>query len=223
MKHQAIIFGATGMVGQSVLHACLESKDITSVLVVTRQSCQMTHPKLKEIIHADLYDLSDIEKELTGYSACFFCVGMSASQLKEQEYHQVTYSLTISVAEVLLKVTSDFSFCYISAQGADSSEKGNIMWARVKGKTENKLLSMPFKDAYMFRPGFIQPMRGIKSKTRLYNIIYAVLSPFYVILKNFKGSFTNTDILGRAFVHAVVYGYSKKHVEIRDINTLGER
>ena len=219
---KTIIFGSTGMVGKGVLLECLDNNLVESILVINRQSCTITHPKLKEIIHSDMFDLSAIEQELKGYDTCFYCLGVSAAGLTEQTYHKMTYDLTIQTAELFLKLNTNFTFCYISGQGSDSTEKGNIMWARVKGKTENKLISMPFAQAYIFRPGFIQPMRGIKSKTKLYNALYAIFSPLYFILKHFDTFVTNTDTLGKAFVNVAIKGYDKKILESKDINIIGK-
>jgi nucleoside-diphosphate-sugar epimerase len=177
MKMRTILFGSTGMIGQGVLLESLNDANIESILVINRQPCNIAHPKLKEIIHKDLFNLSGLTTEMTGYNACFFCLGISSAGLNENEYHRITYDLTLNVARTLVKLNKGMVFCYISGAGTDSSEKGRIRWARIKGKTENALLSLPFRKAYMFRPGFIQPMKGIRSKTRLYNALYAVFSP----------------------------------------------
>jgi uncharacterized protein YbjT (DUF2867 family) len=222
LKIKAIIIGSTGMIGQGVLRECLSNSDVESVLVINRQSLNFTHPKIKEIIHNDFFNLTPLSGELTGYDACFFCLGVTSAGLSEKDYHRITYELTIHVAETLLKVNNNLTFCYISGAGTDSTEKGRIMWARVKGRTENALLAMPFKKAYMFRPGYIQPLKGIKSKTRLYNMAYSVLKPFYFGLKHFKGMVTNTETLGKAMIKAVTYGYDKNILESRDINKIAE-
>jgi len=190
MKIKAIIFGSTGMIGQSVLRECLENIQVESVLVINRQSCNMSHPKLREIIHKDIFDLSALTYEMTGYNTCYFCLGVTSAGLSEKDYHRITFELTIYVAHTLLQINREIIFCYISGAGSDSSEKGSTMWARVKGKTENALLAMPLKKAYMFRPGFIQPMNGIRSRTKLYNVLYAVFKPMYFILKHFESIVT---------------------------------
>ncbi len=217
---KVILFGSTGMIGQGVLTECLKDTQIESVLVVNRQSCKVTHAKLIEIIHNDFFDLSAISKQLSGYDACFYCLGVTSAGLSEADYHKNTFELTTKVAEAVLKANKSISFCYISGAGADSSEKGKTMWARVKGKTENTLLHMPFKSAYMFRPGYIQPLNGIQSRTKLYRIMYAFFKPFYFILKHYEGMVTNTAILGKALIAAVIKGSDKRILESRDINEI---
>lgn len=222
MKIKTILFGSTGMIGQGVLRECLENENVESILVINRQTCGISNPKLKEIIHKDLFDLSELTNEMTGYNACFFCLGVSSAGLNENEYHRITYDLTLNVARTLSELNKEMVFCYISGAGTDSSEKGRIMWARVKGKTENALLLLPFKKAYMFRPGFIQPMKGIRSKTRLYNALYAVFSPLYFVLKHFDSFVTNTEIFSKAMINTVLNGYGKNILENNDINKLGK-
>lgn len=220
MKIKAIIFGSTGMIGQGVLLECLENKDVESVLVINRGACHISHLKLKALIHQDLFDLSSLTNDLTGYNTCFFCLGVSSAGLSEKAYSKITFELTKYVAETFLKLNIDSTFCYISGAQTDSSEKGKIMWARVKGKTENALLSMPFKKAYMFRPGYIQPMRGIKSKTKLYAVLYAVFKPLYFVLKYFESFVTNTETLAKAMIYVVSRGYEKNILESKDINKI---
>jgi uncharacterized protein YbjT (DUF2867 family) len=222
MKIKAIIFGSTGMIGQGVLRECLENIQVETVLVINRQSCNISHPKLTEIIHKDLFDISVLTNDLEGYNTCFFCLGISSAGLSEKNYHKITFELTINIAGTLSSINKEMSICYISGAGTDSSEKGKIMWARVKGKTENALLAMPFKKAYMFRPGYIQPMYGIRSKTKLYNALYAVLKPFYFILKHSKNSVTNSEALAKAMINAVSKGYEKNILNCSDINKIAE-
>jgi len=221
MKLKVVITGATGMVGKGVLLECLDSDKIDSVLVLNRRSIDMKHDKLKEIIHQDFYDLSSVEDQLKGYDACFFCLGVSAYRLSEEEYTKITYDLTLHFANTLLKLNPEMTFCYVSGQGTDSTEKSRIMWANVKGKTENALLALPFKKAYMFRPGFIQPMRGIKSSTKMYNTMYTIINPFMPVLKLlFAKSITNTDRVGKAMINSVTIGYDKTYLDNKDINQL---
>ncbi|MFZ4465019.1 MAG: NAD-dependent epimerase/dehydratase family protein [Bacteroidales bacterium] len=218
---KVILFGSTGMIGQGVLLACLENKKVESILVINRRSHNKNHPKLKEIILTDLFDLSGITTELEMYDCCFFCLGVSSNGLSYEAYKRITYDLTIYVAETLLKINPKMTFSYISGAGTDSSEKGRMMWARVKGKTENTLLSMPFMKAYMFRPGFIQPKNGIRSSTKIYNIMYAFFKPFYFALKHFRSFVTDTETLGKAMI-AVAFMQSDKNIlESVDINKLG--
>ncbi|MDP4240746.1 MAG: epimerase [Bacteroidota bacterium] len=217
---KVILFGSTGMIGQGVLIECLKDPLVESVLVVNRQTCGVIHAKLKEIIHLNFFDLAPISKELAGYNVCFYCLGVSSAGMKEEEYNTMTYELTTHVATVLLNQNKELTFCYISGAGSDSTEKGNIMWARIKGKTENRLLRMPFKDAYMFRPGYIQPMGGIKSKTGLYNAAYTILKPFYFLIKHIESMVTNTETLGKAMIIAASTGVGKKVLESSDINEI---
>jgi len=215
-----IIFGSTGMIGQGVLLESLKNPEIEKVLVVNRQSCGIASPKLKELIHKDFYDLSSLTEELTGYDACLYCLGVSSVGMAEADYQKITYDLTIYIAETLLKLNKDMSFSYISGANTDSSENGKTMWARVKGKTENALLAMPFKRVYMLRPGFIEPLKGIKSKTPLYQFIYTVFKPLFFILRHFENIATNTEVLGKAMILVVQKGYTTKILESKDINAI---
>ncbi len=218
MKLKVIITGSTGMVGKGVLLECIDSPDVESILVLSRSPIDVMHPKVKEIIHKDFFDLSSVRDQLTGYNACFFCLGVSSVGMKEAEYRRLTYDLTLGFAKVVLFLNPDMTFCYVSGAGTDSSEKGKSMWARVKGKTENDLLSLGFKAAYMFRPGYIHPMRGIKSKTPLYNAFYIVLKPLYPLLKRMPKYVTDNAIIGRAMIRVALSGYSKRVLESIDIN-----
>lgn len=218
-----IIFGATGMIGQGVLIECLKDMQVESVLVINRQSCGITNPKLKEVIHKDFYDISSISNELTGYDACLYCLGVSSVGMAESDYNKITYELTVYIAKIMLSLNKDINFCYISGANTDSSENGKVMWARVKGKTENALLTMPFKSVYMFRPGYIQPLKGIKSKTKLYRIMYAIFKPLYFVLRDFENFVTNTEILGKAMILTARKGYDKAVLESKDINEIVKR
>ena len=222
MKIKAIITGATGMVGKGVLLECLESDDVASVLVVNRKPVEIDHPKLTEIIHQDFFDLSSIEDDLKGHNTCFFCLGVSSAGMSEDQYHRLTYDLTIYAAEMLLRINPDMVFCYVSGHGTDSTEKGKSMWGRVKGKTENALLALPFKAVYMFRPAFIQPMKGVRSSTKLYNVLYAFFKPLYPVLKILTpGHVTTTSTVGQAMIKVAVSGFDRHHLTSDDINALG--
>jgi hypothetical protein len=185
MKIKAIITGATGMIGEGVLHVCLLNPSVEKVLIIGRSTCGIKHEKLKEIIHSDFYNYTSIEDQLKGYNACFFCLGVSSVGMKELEYTRITYELTMNFANTLVKLNPDMAFCYISGAGTDSSEKGRLMWARVKGRTENDLLKLSFKKAYMFRPGLIQPTKGLKDAYR----IYKLMNPLFPILRFIFPSF----------------------------------
>jgi len=214
LKIKVIITGATGMVGEGVLHECLLHPDVESVLAINRKPCGVKHEKLNEIIHKNLFDLSSIEDQLTGYNACYFCAGLSSVGKNEDEYKLITYDLTMHFANTLVKLNPDMIFCYVSGVGTDSTEKGRSMWARVKGKTENDLLKLPFKSAYMFRPGYIQPTKGLKNTYKAYKLF----APFYPILKLiFPKYVTTLGEIGLAMINVTLYGSSKQILECRDI------
>jgi uncharacterized protein YbjT (DUF2867 family) len=220
MKIKAIITGATGMVGEGVLHECLLHPNVESVLVINRKPCEVKHEKLKEIIHKDLFDLSSIEDQLTGYNACYFCAGVSSVGKKENEYKRITYDLTMHFAKTLLKLNPGMTFCYVSGVGTDSTEKGKSMWARVKGKTENDLLELQFKAVYMFRPGYIQPTKGLRNTYK----IYKVAAPFYPLWKLlFLKYVCILKELGLSMINVTLYGASKQILECRDIVQQSER
>jgi uncharacterized protein YbjT (DUF2867 family) len=220
---RAVITGATGMVGKGVLLECLQHPAVSDVLVLNRRPLGMQHAKLKEVVHADFYDLSAVEAGLRGYNACYFCLGTSAFRMKEEDYRRVTYDLTLHVANTLLRLNPGMTFCYVSGQGTDGTGGGRIMWARVKGQTENALLALPFGGAYMFRPGFIQPLDGIRSSTPLYNTIYKVVNPLFPLLKAaFPSGVTTTRAVGKAMIAAVRNGSPKRVLETADINRLAE-
>jgi nucleoside-diphosphate-sugar epimerase len=217
---KVIIFGSTGMIGKGILLECLEDPNIKTVLVINRQACGIKHSKLIEIVHENFFDFSDIKDQFKGFDACFFCLGVSSAGLDEAKYSKITYDLTTGVAKILVELNPGSVFCYISGAGTDSSEKGRIMWARIKGKTENALLALPFKESYMFRPGYIQPLKGIRSKTRFYNIFYMILKPFYHVLKLFPGLVTDTVSFSRAMINAAMNGYDKRIIRSKDIYIL---
>jgi uncharacterized protein YbjT (DUF2867 family) len=215
-----ILFGATGMVGQGVLRESLLDPTVQRVLVVGRTQIGQQHPKLQELIVPDLMNLSAIEPQLTGYDACFFCTGVSSAGMSEEQYTRLTYDLTLNVAETLARLTPRMTFIYVSGQGTDSSEKGKVMWARVKGRTENALLRLPLK-AYIFRPGFIQPLHGIRSKTRLYQLLYDVLAPFQPLFKGRLPKYiTTTERIGYAMLAVADGGYPTRILESEDINRI---
>ncbi len=219
---KVILFGVTGMVGQGVLRECLLDPEVETVLAIGRSRSGQQNAKLQEIVHKDLLDYSSLEGQLTGYDACFFCLGVSAVGMTEEEYTRVTYGYTMAAAGILAKLNPQMTFLYVSGAGTDSSEKGRSMWARVKGKTENDLLRLPFKAAYMVRPGYIQPMHGIRSKTGWYQTMYTVMAPLYplwnVVLPNYV---TTTEKLGRAMIAVAKNGAAKRILENKDINASG--
>jgi len=216
---RVVIFGASGMVGQGVLRECLLDPEVEQVLSVVRSASGQTDAKLREIVHNDFMDFSGIAAELRGYDACFFCLGVSSAGMTEAEYTRVTYAITTAAATTLVRVNPGMVFEYVSGLGTDSTEKGRSMWARVKGKTENALLALPFKAAYMFRPGVIVPLHGIKSKTRVYQIFYAVTTPLLPALRAlFPNQVTTTERLGRAMIAVAKKGYPTKVLEMKDIN-----
>jgi uncharacterized protein YbjT (DUF2867 family) len=214
-----LILGATGMVGQGALRECLADPEVTRVLTVGRTLCGQRHPKLREIVHADLLDYSAIERDLVGFDACFFCLGKSSAGLSEDEYRHVTYDITLAAGQAFVRLSPQMTFIYVSGAGTDSTEAGGSMWARVKGQTENALLALPFKAAYMLRPAVIQPMHGIKSKTASYRILYSVTSILLPALRAlFPNYVTTTEQLGRVMISLVKRGYEKPILETRDIN-----
>jgi uncharacterized protein YbjT (DUF2867 family) len=216
---KVILFGASGMVGQGVLRECLLDPDVTTVLAIGRSPLGQQHEKLREIVRQDLFDYAPIEEQLRGYDTCFFCLGVSSVGMTEADYRHLTYDLTIAAAQTLAKLNPNMTFIYISGAGTDSTESGRTMWARVKGQTENALLRLPFKAAYMFRPGFIQPLHGIKSKTNWYRALYAIIRPVYPVLRAlFPKYMTTTEELGRAMIQAAKHGAPKQVLEVEDIH-----
>ncbi len=207
------------MVGKGALLECIDSPDVASILLINRNSVGISHPKVKEIIHKDFFYWASIRAELGGYNACFFCMGVSSAGMKEVDYHRLTYDLTLGFAKEVLALNSDMTFCYVSGSGTSTAMNSRMMWANVKGKTENDILALGFKSAYMFRPGYIHPLRGIKSKTPLYQGVYNVLSPFYGLLKRMPKYVTDTTTLGQAMIGVVTKGYAKPFLENKDINT----
>ncbi|MCC7540048.1 MAG: epimerase [Deltaproteobacteria bacterium] len=212
------------MIGQGVLNECLRDPRVEEILVVGRSACGVEHEKLREVLCSDFFDYRAIEERLAGYDACFFCLGVSSAGMSEAEYRRLTYDLTMRAAETLVRVSPEMTFCYVSGAGTDGTEKGRSMWARVKGKTENDLLALPFAASFMFRPGYVQPGPGVRSKTALYRIAYGALGPLYPVWRRLlPGIVTTSANVGRAMIAAASGGYEKRILEVRDINALAER
>jgi len=219
---RVLIFGATGMVGDGVLHECLADSRVTSILAVTRSPLGITNPRLKELRRTDFFNYDDLARELSTIDACFFCLGVSAAGMKEAQYHRLTFDLTLAAARALAKARPGAVFCYVSGEATDSTERGRTMWARVKGKTENAILALPLK-GFMFRPGFIKARPGAKSKTLLYRLLYVIGEPLYPVLKRIAPTHvTTSENLGRAMIAVATVGYSKQILENSDINKIGE-
>jgi uncharacterized protein YbjT (DUF2867 family) len=215
---KVLIFGATGMVGQGALRECLLDPDTKMVMTIGRSSTGKHHAKLHEIVRPDMFHYSDIEQNLGGFDACFFCLGVSSAGMPEQQYENLTYTLTLRAAGTLSRVNPEMTFVYVSGAGTDSSEKGRTMWARVKGRTENALLRLPFKAAYMFRPGVIQPVHGARSRTTAYRVAYAFTKPLLPLLRRlFPRYILTTEEIGRAMIHVAKQGAPKQILESWDI------
>jgi uncharacterized protein YbjT (DUF2867 family) len=218
---KVILFGATGMVGQGALRECLLDTSIESVLLVGRSPTGQQNSKLREILHDDFFDYSAITSQLAGYDACFFCLGVSSVGMGEEQYRHLTYDITMAAATTLSKLNPGMVFIYVTGRGTDSSEQGRLMWARVKGKTENDLLKLPFKAAYMFRPAGIQPLHGIRSKTGWVQAIYVTAAPLLTLLHRTSPKYmTTTEQLGRAMIKVARDGYPRPVLESGDINRL---
>jgi uncharacterized protein YbjT (DUF2867 family) len=216
-----VIFGATGMVGSGVLRECLDDPRVRSVLVVGRSPVGVTNPKLREILHADFLDYRPIQAAFADRDACFFCLGVSSAGMREERYRHVTYDVALAAATAMVAVNPQMTFCYVSGAGTDSTGQGRSMWARVKGQTENAILGLPFKAAYMFRPGFIMPLKGVRSKTPIYQAIYVVIGPLYPILRRLMPRLVTTTVnVGRAMIAVAADGYVRKIVESVDIERL---
>lgn len=218
---KVIITGATGMVGKGVLLECLDNEAVSSVLAINRKSVEVQHPKLKEVIHKDFFDLSAVRQDLAGYDACFFCLGISAFRQSEAAYTRITYDLTMNFAEELLALNKNMTFIYVSGAGTDSSEQSRTMWTRVKGKTENDVLKMGFKDAYAFRPAYIKPESNAPSSTPVYRVILGVIGWMHPLIKLLLPSYTSTtQQIGRAMIEVTRNGFEKRQVESVDIVAL---
>lgn len=219
MKIDVILFGATGMVGEGVLLEILNHQEVESILIIVRRPSGIIHPRVKEIIHHDFFEYTAIEDQLKGYDACFFCLGTTSVGKKEVEYTLATYDLTMSAAQTLCRMNPDMIFCYVSGAGTDNSEKGKSMWARVKGKTENDLMKLPFKAVFNFRPGFIKPIKGQERAFK----ISKVLGLIYPVLKLFFSKYVCTmEDIGRAMIYVSIKGYAKNILENHDISKLGK-
>ena len=219
-KIKVIVTGATGMVGEGVMHECLLHPLVESVVVINRKPGGVVHEKLKEIIHADFFDISSIADQLKGYDACFFCAGVTSVGKSEEEYYKLTYTLTLNFAKVLVEANPDMIFEYVSGGSTDSTEKGKVMWARVKGKTENDLAKLPFKKVYNFRPGYMHPTSGLKNVNKYYKWI----TWLYPIVKAIAPNYVSTlKDMGLAMINAALYGYDKQILEVKDINALARK
>lgn len=216
-----LLFGATGMVGDGVLDECIRDPRVTSIAAVTRSALGLSHPRLREIRRKDFFDYRDLMSDFSDIDACFFCLGVSAAGMKEADYYRQTYELTLAAAEALAAARPRATFCYVSGEGTDSSEHGRMMWARVKGKTENALLMLPL-EAYMFRPGFIRPRPGARLRPGFTRTIYRVTTPLYPLLKKVAAKhMTTSENVARAMIAVAERGYSKRILENTDINSLG--
>jgi uncharacterized protein YbjT (DUF2867 family) len=216
-----ILFGATGMVGQGVLRECLLAADVQSVLAVGRSPTGQSHPRLRDITPGDLFDFAPIEPQLSGFDACFFCLGVASAGMTESSYRRVTHDLTLAAATTLVRLNPAMAFVYVSGAGADSSEHGRIMWARVRGETENAILRLPFKTAAVVRPAGIIPMHGITSRTPLYRVAYTLTRPLWPVLyRMFPQFVTTTERLGRGMLEIARHGTPKAILEAVDINAL---
>ena len=218
MAIKAIVTGTTGMVGEGVLLACLGHPDVEQVLVINRYPGGVSHPKLREIIHADFFNLAPIESQLTGYNACFFCLGVSSVGMDQEQYRRITYDLTLNVGEILARSNPEMTFCYVTGAGTDSSEQGRVAWARVKGATENALMRL-FKRSYMFRPGFMKASPGqknVKSYYKYFAWVYPIGRALY------PAGFCTLQEMGQAMINAAGKGYSKQILNVKDIVELAK-
>jgi uncharacterized protein YbjT (DUF2867 family) len=218
-----LIFGATGMVGQGVLRECLLDPSVQVVATIGRTATGQQNPKLREIVHPDLWNYTPLEEKLTNFDACFFCLGIASAGMTEKDYEHITYGITIAAAETLARLNPKMVFIYVSGASTDSSEKGRMMWARVKGKTENTLLRMPFAAAYMFRPGFIEPANGEVSRTKLYRVSYAVAKPLLPLIRAlFRNQILTTQQIARAMLNLVTRPSPNHILEIKDIRAAAQ-
>jgi len=216
-----VLFGATGMLGQGVLRECLLASDVNRVLTIGRSATGVQNAKLQDLVHADLWNYSAIEEQLRGFDACFFCLGVTSTGMSEADYTRVTYGITVAAAEMLCRLNPDMTFVFVSGAGADSTERGRIMWARVKGKTENAIFHLAFKASFAFRPGAVQPMHGERSRTAAYRVLYSLTKPLLPLLKRmWPNQILTTEQFGRAMLIVVRQGAPKRVLESADINAL---
>jgi uncharacterized protein YbjT (DUF2867 family) len=216
-----VLFGATGMIGQGVLRECLLASDVNRVLTIGRSASAVQNAKLQEIVQADMWSYASIEDQLRGFDACFFCLGVTSAGMSEADYSRITYGITMAAAETLCRLNPDMTFVFVSGAGADSTEQGRLMWARVKGKAENAILRMPFKGSYVFRPGVVLPMHGERSRTTAYRVLYAITKPLLPLLKRLMpGQIVTTEQFGRAMLIVARQGAPKRVLESADINAL---
>ena len=221
---RVMLFGATGMVGQGVLRQCLLDTGVERVLSVGRSATGVSNPKLRDLVLGDLFDYAGVEADLSGFDACFFCLGVSSGGMSEAAYTRITFDLTLAAAGTLVRLNPAMTFIYVSGAGSDRSERGRTMWARVKGRTENALLALPFKAAFMLRPAGIVPMHGERSRTPLYRLFYVWSRPLLPVLRRFApGWMTTTEELGRLMIHLARSGAPQSVLESRDIAPLGAR
>lgn len=219
---KVIITGSTGMVGKGVLMECLKSDAVSEILVINRSSLKMKHPKIKEVIHKNFLDFSSIKTDLSGYNACFHNMGVSSMGISEENYYKLTYDVTENLATILFNINPSITFIYVSGQGTHSSEKGGSYWARIKGKTENMLFKIGFKNAIAFRPGAIIPGKGIKSKTTWINTMLVLFKPLFPLMKKLD-SVTTTENIGLAMINVVKNSTETKIVNTKHINKLAKR
>lgn len=219
MKLKVILTGATGMVGEGVLHECIQHPDVEEILIINRKASGVKHLKVKEILHDNFFDLSAVRLQLEGYNSCLFCLGVSSVGMKESDFYQKTYVLTLHFAKTLSELNPQMTFCYISGAGTDSSEKGKTMWARVKGKTENDLMKLPFKSVFAFRPGMLHPTKGLKNTLSYYKYLGWMYYPLRLLAPQFVSTLRE---LGLAMINAASKGYPKRIIEVKDIVALAK-
>jgi uncharacterized protein YbjT (DUF2867 family) len=216
---RVVIFGASGMLGQGVLRECLRAPDVEQVVTIVRRPSGASDPKLIECVHADLLDYRAVEAMLAGLDACYFCLGVASVGLSEAQYTRVTYDIALAAGRTLARLNPHMTFIFVSGQGTDATEKGSTMWARVKGRTENALRALPFKAVYAFRPGFIQPLHGARSRTRAYRLTYAILGPVMPLLRAlFPNQVLTTEVIGQAMLNITRHGAPHPILDAREIN-----